>query len=66
MKGMTINREALETPEHQKRMARIFLFEARKTVHRDWAFTLLNWAAERRLKAASLAKQGPKQKGLFD
>lgn len=40
-----------DTREHHLRMARIYLFEAHKTVHRAWAFTLLGWAAERRLKA---------------
>ena len=40
-----------DTREHHLRMARIYLFEAHKTVHRSWAFILLAWAAERRLKA---------------
>lgn len=42
----------LDTREHNVRMARIYLSEARRTIHRDWAFTLLTWAAERRLRAA--------------
>lgn len=55
----------METPAHQIRMARIFIFEAKKTVHRDWAFTLLQWAGERRRKAMQLMAVGPKQKELF-
>jgi len=40
-----------DTREHHLRMARLYLFEAHKTVHRALAFTLLTWAAERRLLA---------------
>lgn len=32
-------------------MARVYLTEARRTPHRAWAFTLLQWAANRRLAA---------------
>jgi hypothetical protein len=54
-----------DTPAHHLRMARIYLFEARKTIHRSWAFTLLNWASERRARAAHLKQIGPAQKELF-
>lgn len=40
-----------DTREHHMRMARIYLHQARYTVHRGWAFVLLAWAAERRLAA---------------
>jgi hypothetical protein len=32
-------------------MAKIYLTEARRTKHRNWAFVLLGWAAKRRLAA---------------
>ena len=54
-----------DTAEHHIRMARIFLHEARETIHRGWAFTLLAWAAERRARAAYLKKIGPAQAVLF-
>jgi hypothetical protein len=54
-----------DTPEHHIRMARIYLHEARKTIHRSWAFTLLKWAADRRTQAARLKQIGPAQKDLF-
>lgn len=54
-----------DTPEHHIRMARIFIHQARETIHRDWFFTLMTWAAKRRLRAAQLKKLGPKQKELF-
>ncbi len=54
-----------DTPEHHIRMARIYLHEAHETVHRDWFFTLMAWAAERRLRAAQLRRIGPAQKELF-
>ena len=61
-----------DTREHHIRMARIFLHQARQTAHRSWAFTLLTWAAERRLKALRFywttprqAKQTPQQLDLF-
>jgi hypothetical protein len=57
--------EPPDTPEHHKRMARIYLFEARRTIHRDWAFTLLEWAALRRRLAQRLSKLGPAQSALF-
>lgn len=50
-----------DTPEHHIRMARIYLFEARKTVHRNWFFTLLTWAGERRRRAMKLRQRGPAQ-----
>lgn len=59
--GIQIDSRTLDTREHNVRMARIYLFEARRTIHRDWAFTLLTWAAERRLRAA----QGKGQMELF-
>lgn len=40
-----------DTYAHHVRMARIYLHQAHETVHRALAFTLLSWAAERRLKA---------------
>lgn len=36
------------------RMARVFLHQARATAHRSWKITLLQWAAERRRKAAAV------------
>lgn len=54
-----------DTPEHHIRMARIYLFEARKTMHRNWFFILLTWAGERRRRAMKLKQLGPVQKGLF-
>jgi hypothetical protein len=62
----TFGRIAPDTPAHHTRMARIFLHEARKTVHRDWAFTLLSWAAQRRMRAQHLLRIGPVQRGLFN
>lgn len=59
--GIQVDSRLLDTREHNVRMARINLYEAQKTTHRDWAFTLLTWAAERRLRAA----QGKGQKELF-
>ena len=32
-------------------MAKVYLAEARRTKHRNWAFVLLGWAAKRRLAA---------------
>lgn len=54
-----------DTPEHHIRMARIYIHQAKETVHRNWFFTLMTWAAERRLAAARLKKIGPAQKELF-
>ncbi len=54
-----------DTAEHHIQMARIYLHEVHKTPHRDWAFTLLNWAAERRTRAAHLRQIGPVQAELF-
>lgn len=56
---------APDTPAHHIRMARIYLLQARETIHRAWAFTLLAWAAERRLRAAELMRQGPAQQEMF-
>lgn len=44
-------------------MARIYLQEARRTKHRGWAFTLLNWAADRR--RAAMAERYVGQLDLF-
>ena len=57
---------APDTRQHHIRMARIYLQQARETVHRDWFFTLLTWAGERRRRAAELTRIGPVQKGLFE
>lgn len=54
-----------DTPEHHIRMARIFIHQARETIHRDWFFTLMAWAAERRRRAAQLKAARPAQKDLF-
>lgn len=54
-----------DTPEHHKRMARIYLHQARCTIHRDWALTLIEWAGERRRRAQELARLGPAQPCLF-
>lgn len=48
---------APDTREHHITMARIYLHQARATIHRAWAFTLLNLAAERRLKAKTMTRQ---------
>lgn len=32
-------------------MAKVYLAEAKRTKHRNWAFVLLGWAAKRRLAA---------------
>ena len=37
--------------ESQIHMARVYLTEARRTKHRNWAFTLLGWAANCRRRA---------------
>lgn len=55
-----------ETPNREILMARIFLREASKTRHREWAFTLLNWAGQRRRRAAELMRLGAQQKELFN
>lgn len=39
------------------RMARVYLAEARRTNHRQWAFVLLTWAANRRRTAISATHQ---------
>jgi hypothetical protein len=51
MKNLAELHHPPDTREHHIRMARIYIFEAHKTMHRSWAFTLLTWAAERRRKA---------------
>ena len=63
MTGMKTS--APDTPAHHIRMARIFIHQASETVHRDWFFTLMSWAAERRIRAAQLKRIGPQQKELF-
>lgn len=65
MQGMQIDEARLNTPEHQIMMARIFLHESRKAKLRDWGFTLLTWAGERRRRAMELKKIGPAQRELF-
>ena len=50
-----------DTREHHVRTARIYLHQAHSTVHRSWAFTLLKWAAERRLKALRFYWTTPRQ-----
>lgn len=55
-----------DTYAHHVRMCRIFLFQARETIHRNWRFTLLKWAGERRRRAMSLMKIGPVQADLFE
>jgi hypothetical protein len=54
-----------DTREHHIRMARIFLYEARRTIHRDWRATLHQWAGERRRRAAQLTPTIMKQGDLF-
>lgn len=53
------------TREHHIRMAKIFLHQARCTIHRDWKFTLMEWAAERRLLAANIRPTITAQSELF-
>ncbi|MDD3381841.1 MAG: hypothetical protein PHD68_11645 [Rugosibacter sp.] len=40
-----------DTREHNIRMARFYLHQAHESVHRNWSFVLLDWAAKRRLRA---------------
>jgi len=54
-----------DTREHHIRMARIFLHEARRTIHRDWRCTLHQWAGERRRRAAQLTPTITLQQDLF-
>ena len=49
-----------DTREHHIRMARIYLHQAHTSVHRSWAFTLLAWAAERRLRAMRIWMTAPR------
>ncbi len=58
--------EPPDTPAHHIRMARIYLQQARETVHRAWFFVLLTWAGERRRRAAELMRAGLQQKELFE
>jgi len=53
------------TREHHIRMAKIFLHQARCTIHRDWKFTLMEWAAERRLLAKNIRPTITAQSELF-
>lgn len=62
---MSMLAEPPDTYAHHVRMTRIYLFEARKTIHRNWKFTLLAWATERRRRAIFLKKIGPAQPDLF-
>lgn len=50
----------MTTREQHIHMARVYLHQARCTRHRAWQFTLMQWAAERRIKAAACReiKQG--------
>lgn len=54
-----------DTREHHIKMARIFLHEARRTIHTDWRVTLQEWAAERRRRAAQLTPTIQQQGDLF-
>lgn len=49
-----------DTREHHIRMARIYLHQAHASMHRSWAFTLLAWAAERRLAAFQIWMTTPR------
>lgn len=57
--------EPPETAARHIYLCRCFIKEARATLHRHWAFTLLNWAAEHRLRAYQLKQAGAVQKELF-
>lgn len=46
------------------RIARVQLYEAHRTQHRDWKFTLLQWAGDRRRRAAAMRPQ-PAQMDLL-
>lgn len=59
---MTI-RPLPETPEHYKLMCRTYLFEARRTPHRSWAFWLLNACSRNRRKAMELTRMGKTGQG---
>ena len=54
-----------DTREHHIRMARIFLYQARETIHQEWRATLQEWAAERRRRAAQLTPTIRQQQDLF-
>lgn len=54
-----------DTREHHVRMARIFLHQARETIHQEWRATLQDWAAERRRRAAQLTLTIRQQQDLF-
>ena len=54
-----------DTREHHILMARIFLHQARETIHQEWRATLQDWAAERRRRAAQLTPTIMKQGDLF-
>jgi hypothetical protein len=60
---MTVNPP--DTREHHVRMARIFLHQARETIHQEWRATLQQWAAERRLRAGQLTPTITQQQDLF-
>lgn len=54
-----------DTREHHILMARIFLHQARHTIHHDWRVTLQEWAAERRRRAMQLTPTIMRQGDLF-
>lgn len=55
----------MTTREQHIHMARVYLHQARCTPHRSWRFTLMQWAAERRLKAASIRPMITNQLDFF-
>ena len=62
---MTDNPKPPQTREPHIMMAKIYLHQARCTPHRDWKFTLMQWAAERRLLAKNIRPTITAQADLF-
>ena len=60
-----MNKAPPDTREHHILMARIFLHQARETIHQEWRATLQDWAAERRRRAAQLTPTIRQQQDLF-
>jgi hypothetical protein len=46
----------MTTREQHIHMARVYLHQARCTGHRAWRFTLMQWAADRRIKATACSR----------
>lgn len=51
-------------PDFQIHMARVYLCESRRSSHRGWSFTLLEWAGKCR-RAMAMKRRAPVQPDLF-